>query len=68
MVVQWLALSPHSKKVLSSDPLRVIVKRHAICGKCELTALKMSEGVNVRVNGCYTLPRAQDVSTQMQLG
>lgn len=32
MVVHWLVLLPYSKTV----------KRHAICGKCELTALEMS--------------------------
>lgn len=68
MVVQWLALTPHSKKVLGSHPLGVTVKRHAVCGKCEMTVLKMSEGVEVRVGGCWSCLEPRAYPAQMQLG
>lgn len=33
MVVKWLALSPHSKKVPGSDPFGVTDENHAFVGK-----------------------------------
>lgn len=71
MVAQWLAPSLTARRFRVRIPWGggATVKRHAICGKCELTALKMSEGVNVRADACWPClePRRAHAG-QMQLG